>query len=111
MRSYETILIVAASTGLGAGVTMILLSIPEYYEQSQSLLEIVGLILGAVGIVIGGVIAYFQNKQTKKMDKIISGTHIREQNVKVEVLRRVLRDTNEVRTILNRIRSLIRHHT
>jgi hypothetical protein len=65
---------------------------------------------GAAGIVIGGVIAYFQHKQTRRMDQIISSKDIREQRVKTEVLRRIRRNTMGMKTILIGTRFMIRNH-
>jgi hypothetical protein len=116
MHSHEITLIVAASIGLGVGVSITLLSIPQY-DHIQGFIETLGLALGAAGIVIGIFIAYRQDKQTEKMDMVItntstmiSETHTRENRVKSEILQRIRFNTNDIRTILVTTQRLIERH-
>lgn len=54
--------IVPASVAMGVSTTMTLMAIPKYHLMFE-IGDIVGTILGIVGIVIWLVIAYFQVKQ------------------------------------------------
>lgn len=100
MYSYELILIVAASVGLGVAVSMVLLSIPAY-DEIQSFIESFGLALGAAGIAIGIIIAYFQNKQSNRMDRIIFDTHGRENKIKRHFLHRIRSSTETIQRNLS----------
>jgi hypothetical protein len=74
MRAYETVLIVAAGIGLGAGVSLALMNIPAYDEI---LPFVESFVLGAAGIAIGLIIWYLQKKQSDKLD--IQGDRIENQ--------------------------------
>jgi hypothetical protein len=109
MDTTNLIIIVLAAVAFAVGVTTILMIILSY-DLSQAYMEFAGFSVGVAGIGIGIFFAIRQEKQTKKMDKLISGTHITEQNAKFEVLRRIHQNTNGMRSVLIRTRFALRNH-
>lgn len=82
----------------------------EIIAAALTTADIIGIILGIGGIVIGLIVAYYQNKQSRRMNRIITETHARENTMKTEILERIRFNTNDILTILTMTQRLFDRH-
>ncbi len=87
---------VVGGVALAIGVTLTLMTIPNV-NLGASNVELAGILLGIGGITIGSVIAYFQNKQARKMDNILSHIRAREDKRKKYYLIRIVSYTQIIK--------------
>jgi hypothetical protein len=103
---YPMLWVVLGSVALAVGTTMTLMPILEDNIAPRTV-EVMGLFLGIGGIAIGLVIASLQMRQSKRMDRIISGTRQRENRRKMYYLQRIHSTTSTIKDNLESLQGTI----